>query len=221
MKEIKEFQNENNENLKIVVFEKKDIELLREFVLFNYNQLVNKDFFIIDDFDTSFMNLFNGYGYVIGMKNENDEIVALEACDSSKEIYNTYKNIIEKKISKVQIVEIGWSITRIDYAKHKIASHLIKLLEKKIENNIVVFVSTVHPENIAGLRLFLNLGYYGYAFKNDWHKVPRIFLVKTHHLYTFSSKKHREEVEFAQIEKYFNRGYILVDYINDKYIFTK
>ncbi len=193
-------------SIDIVRFSNNDYGYVKNFITTQYELIQNKDFFIIDDIDSTLPQIFNCDGMVFGAL-YNDELISIQAIDICKQTGNSLAPYINKEIKDINFAEMGWTMTKKEYQNKGIASSLIKYVENFVHvNNILV--STVHPQNIAALSTFLHNGYVGINLDN-YYGVPRVFLVKRTYNLDFNQK-----VEFSnphQLMIAFNKGFILVD----------
>lgn len=206
-------------DLEVVKLELSDLNFIKVFILKEYENIQQKDFFIIDDIDTELPMILNNNGIVYGVLH-NNEIVAIQAIDFSIENNNHLKPYLAKYISGVNYVEMGWTMTKSSYQHKSIASSLIKLLEEAVSDKLEksILVTTVHPRNLKALKTYLHNGYLGYTLER-YYGLPRIFMLK------ISNKIYKKELAFKieasnyeEIKKAFKDGFVLFDIVQEEQI---
>lgn len=201
-----ELKNDNQfSRVDIVQFSNNDYEYVKKFIVIQYNLIQNKEFFIIEDIDSTLPEIFKYAGIVFGAL-YNDELIAVQAIDISKQTHNSLAPYINKGIKDINFAEMGWTMTKKEYQNKGVASGLLKYVENYVHN--YVFVSTVHPQNIFALSTFLHNGYVGINLDN-YYGVSRIFLIKNTYNLDFNQKF--EFSRLNQLKTAFNEGLILVD----------
>lgn len=211
-------------NLGIYLLESKDCDLVKSFVQREYEELENKDFFIIGDIDTALPSVFSKNGIIIAAVNNNNEIVAIQAVDNGCEVQNNINPILSSYFTNAHFAEMGWTMTKTNYQNLGLAKNLLRNIEEIAihKMNNTVFVSTIHPQNVKSLKTYLHLNYIGLTMQSHFG-VPRVFLIKEK--YKTVHLDFKNILKFSEIEKMesaFGLGYALIDIIieNDKNIYN-
>lgn len=209
----------NDENkrmhLDLVKFESSDFHNVKKFILKEYVNIRQKDFFILEDIDTVLPLLLQNKGLVYGAVHDN-QIVAIQAIDLSIENSNSLKLLLSKYVPADKYVEMGWTITNRCYRHKGIASSIVRVVEDIVSTKLAdpIFVATVHPQNINALKVYLHLNYYGVILKYHFG-VPRIFLLKGNNQNLIFDNKNKAEVSTPnKINEAFDKGYMLFDIVN-------
>ena len=161
--------------IQIRPLQNEDYELVKEFVLNCHKDISNPDFFIVDDIDTALPAMFQSSGYVYGVY-YNNELIAVHGVDLSRENHMRIFQHFPSYITNKPLAEMGWTMIRKSFQRKGIASLLITELERVI-SPIYDLVATVHPQNIAALKTYINRGFYGVSL-NEYYGKPRVFLIK-------------------------------------------
>jgi len=207
-------------NTNIVQINEADIEILKEFIMTQFQLLTIKDYFIIDDIDTELPEILrDSNSYMIGVV-YNNSLIAIQALDFNERINKLFCSIL--KVNK-QIGEMGWTLVDKDYYGFKISRYLIKKIEffavRSFDEKILI--STVHPNNIPALKLYLSLGYYGVKL-NNLFSLDRIICVKNTKYDLWHNKIIIETTNERQLSQYLNNNYVLIDIIklDSKYFYV-
>lgn len=191
---------------------KTDYKAIKNFVLQQYELLPNKSFFIIDDINTELPFLFNNKNGRVYIATHNNHIIALQTVSFLN------NNQLQSQLQHQSIflsnnyVEFGWTMVAPDYRKKGIAINLSRKLEEDLFNQTesVVYVATVHPQNINSLYLYFKLGYIGLEL-HEHFGLPRLFLVKSNGVQTQTIKGTEILIGFSDqstLKQSLNNGYI-------------
>lgn len=210
--------NNNILNMRLVSLLKEDTEMVRRFILEQYEMLERKDFFIIEDIDTELPLLFGqNTGFVYGIV-MNDSLIAIQAIDCSVKndamLRNHLRNLIDDKI---KIYEMGWTMVDYKLRGHHIAEYLLEYIQSKINDENIALIATVHPENILALKLYFKNGFKGYVVDN-YYGYCRFFLIKTlkySNLY-FDNGVYVDFADTRMIKEMLERKYICTEIIKRK-----
>lgn len=161
--------------MKFEIEQIKDYDAVKGFILECHKEIINKDYFIIDDIDTSLPSMFKGTGILYGAYS-NKELVAVHGADFSFENHTMISPYVSGFLKKNRLAEMGWTMVKQSFRGKGIATQLIFKTEEKISDGYD-FIATVHPANLPALRTYIKFGYCGVTLKNHYDK-PRIFLMK-------------------------------------------